>query len=856
MTIDPYDNPPTILATRIFPGILPSTSQHNVSWNEDGQCLFITKKGVNILTPHLTTTFSPPPTLVDPTLQLKDNNNNSSNVRNQAGNSFVVEDGASDDDEVDLDGGLDEPLISGLDNTTTNNNNNSSKVKSKIRMKRPKNGEIKFWNTGIELDKEGKRNDHYGWNEYNDEIDTVLIEKDVTTRQAIWSPSGLTDLGGSLLVGLSSAMQVSVYAPRNDPYTKQWDEIADLTSIMKGLIPPKEGPLSLKESLGLRTMSIQWSSHLPLPSMIGIDGSLLALSNRAGKITFWSYGLDKRFHQLRSSDVCQIGGWVSDMAWSEWKVLDDESCEAHLALTLTDGSIRVITVIRKIELKSSGRREWALDIHPSFMIDRGDKRTITSIKWIEDVLIWTKPGTVHIFAGEGNRTVQWNGILSLRLERVGNWASANALGPCIGINRINRDTLVIVLSSLTTHIIENFTTSPQLAHPHTSLRNALALRDIFEDHLHSDPLIKIRFRSIEMQPEGWTANTSGWTSLGWGGAGTWVTEPMSFHTLDNATEGKRSMTFVIGNPGKARLSPDESVIEALKGILSDSPKLLYCSPGRILMPYLLHILSLRGPEFMMDELFGLLSSVLDGSQDDLSKKKEQGNENLIEEFWVDATLDRLRLAYVLASWCETTYPSSAEKFRPITNALSILISSQLLAKLMTWVITYLSSGGIGNSDRQFSSQVIKSANQLSDEKSKSHSLSQLAAELDSKLSKDGMANNAEHQNWEERCPACHNEVGSEGICSKGHVWSRCSITHLLVTHPHYRVCSTCPAISLLPKKHLSVPIVVDDQGKDHDYRRFQVNPEHSEENEDKLIQVALESAVCCLNCGGRWQRAV
>lgn len=40
---------PTILASRSSLGVIPSTARGNVSWSDDGQCLYITKRNVQIL---------------------------------------------------------------------------------------------------------------------------------------------------------------------------------------------------------------------------------------------------------------------------------------------------------------------------------------------------------------------------------------------------------------------------------------------------------------------------------------------------------------------------------------------------------------------------------------------------------------------------------------------------------------------------------------------------------------------------------------------------------------------------------------------------------------------------------------
>ena len=73
------------------------------------------------------------------------------------------------------------------------------------------------------------------------------MDKEASTRAAHWSPSAINDLGGyvyphkfeepaslyladrrilrSLLVVMTTLGQVSVFAPRNDPLSKQWDEV-------------------------------------------------------------------------------------------------------------------------------------------------------------------------------------------------------------------------------------------------------------------------------------------------------------------------------------------------------------------------------------------------------------------------------------------------------------------------------------------------------------------------------------------------------------------------------------------------------------------------------------------------------
>lgn len=84
---------------------------------------------------------------------------------------------------------------------------------TRARVRRPKGGDVKWWSTGIEIDRDGHREIHYGWTDIGgklyylfirtdfvadmvDEYSTALNEKEIFVKTAVWSPSGLSDLGG------------------------------------------------------------------------------------------------------------------------------------------------------------------------------------------------------------------------------------------------------------------------------------------------------------------------------------------------------------------------------------------------------------------------------------------------------------------------------------------------------------------------------------------------------------------------------------------------------------------------------------------------------------------------------------
>ena len=77
------------------------------------------------------------------------------------------------------------------------------------------------------------------------------------------------------------------------------------------------------------------------------------------------------------------------------------------------------------------------------------------------------------------------------------------------------------------------------------------------------------------------------------------------------------------------------------------------------------------------------------------------------------------------------------------------------------------------------------------------------------------------------------------------------MTNLLITTSSYRVCNTCPAISLFPAKFASQLLPVTLQGETIDWQRFVGTEENRE-----MVETLLEAAIVCVLCGGRWVRSM
>lgn len=88
-----------------------------------------------------------------------------------------------------------------------------SSTSFKPEVRRAKGGQVQWWTNTVDLAQGTKKDARYQWAEVgracllcnsrivcaystSGDADWMLRDEDVTPRQAVWSPSGLTDLGG------------------------------------------------------------------------------------------------------------------------------------------------------------------------------------------------------------------------------------------------------------------------------------------------------------------------------------------------------------------------------------------------------------------------------------------------------------------------------------------------------------------------------------------------------------------------------------------------------------------------------------------------------------------------------------
>ncbi|GMK54303.1 hypothetical protein CspeluHIS016_0108890 [Cutaneotrichosporon spelunceum] len=684
---------PRILSSRSLAGVAAAYSGRNMSWNDDGQLLLVTRQAVTVATAYLTTTLAPPSVQLD--LALHRSLNPAARI--------VKEEEDDDDDTIHVD----------LPEQATH-------VLARSQF------EVRWWVTAA-VSKEKGSEDEYEWTGLGDEVTGIVADRDRLMRAAVWSPSGLNALGGVLLVVLSNHGVASVHAPE-DAYNQAWSEIADLsreTIARLGDGEIEDDKPTLAGMLHMRKTAMEWSPPTPLRSMLGIDGSLLALGNRAGGVELWAY--DRAFAHL--SAVYLPRPFATEVTWSPWKIVDTETCVAQLAAATSDGGVYVLPVTRKAYAESG---TWDLTVGSFSTVVPPDKRTVNAMKWItNDALVMTKPGTVSIWSTSEDAPK------TIRLERVGNWAGCNALGQAMDIHFVAPHTLRIVLSSLTHHVITDIFNSPRQLYDE-SLRLTLSARDVFLDGR------KKRRRTFLAQTDReLTANTGGYAATDeTGDIAAWIAEPVNFHNLDNATEVNRAFDFVV-----ADLAPEgaDACVQRLQRALEGPPSLLHRSPLSVLLPHLLGLIALRDFAEVGVAVLALLTPHDLPNPTAAKDSHQSGRRALTHIFW-GGSLDAHRLGMVLAQWAERAWPPLAPDFRAAALKFHDIIQRSLAESMAKWAGT-----DIGEDDAMFVAQLANRAVAASE------------------------------------CPACGDKIefaSGTAVCANGHDWA---LQRHRIAHHHARV---------------------------------------------------------------------
>ncbi|KAI0796220.1 putative zinc-finger of transcription factor IIIC complex-domain-containing protein [Abortiporus biennis] len=750
-----------ILSAINLPSATAFPSLNCIQWSEDGQALLITRNAIYILTPSLGIEVEP---------------------------SFLVKQSL----EKDLSGDNLKP--------------------------------VEWFQTLIEWDKNSDLSpcpsDSQDWGAVS------LGSLDPYFRSVTCSPSNLTDDAGSVVAILNSNLQTSFWVPEKNHLRGKWRKIIDWDHLRQLQMQhhPSDIDQNLASTLQAQVTVVQWSPQTdfliePAPA---VDGSIFAVGNRAGMVTFYRYeGGSSSKAALRYISSISVGErWVTHLTWSAWKSVKVGKCETLMACGLSDGSITILKLVQNLVSQPSGSN---LVQNYDFSVECEILHTkpcgpcncgVTSLRWIhtigaEPILVFSTVGRVHIWDKpweEGSEESIHTVTLQTQKLSVG----STALSAISGISYIEKhETLVICLADGSFHVVGNVPLNPTLVSSSSesplssNTLSAVARSDFLK--LEADP---VQYADVN--------RISGAVPYDNSSMYLWIHETSRPSDFDYKHEAKHTSVFVL-----ASLWPDDAEDDVLRDLRYATGNIRAANrtaPLGILRPVFLH---LRNPE----RFSRVSSQVIDILQEDPSHAKtieidipawsEELSPQLREAYkqslkthlfgW-DSLLHQ-RIKIYLSAFCEKQAgdPQTRQRFSQINTSLRASLWHSTLRVILRHIRAVVNV--LGDNDTTFVLRIIVQAllSGISDD------LATEARDLASKVNLVIPSNldlNAIHSiGHNETCPACNTEIPftdlGEATCPNGHSWSRCSITSFILSTPMVRTCCGCGRKAFLPLSHQS-----------------------------------------------------
>ncbi|KAH9943814.1 transcription factor IIIC subunit delta N-term-domain-containing protein [Amylocystis lapponica] len=589
---------------------------------------------------------------------------------------------------------------------------------------------------------------------------------DPVLRAVAASPSNISADGGCVVAVLNSNMELAIWAPVKNHLRGQWLKLRDVSPDLFSALP-------IEETLAIRSAGIEWSSQadFALTPSPAIDGSLLAIGNRAGSITFLRYfGKPEANPDIRSVASLSVGDrWIVHLAWSPWRVSERGICEGFLACGSSDGSISVVRVVQTL-----------LPATSLFIPDYEVKRSY------EPILVHSKPGVLHFWSSPSPAT-GWSGSRAIPIHAQKLSVGSSALCSVTGAEYIRtKDVLVVSLSDGSFHVVHTVSTEPSLAplgspppaHVPTSEAVSAVGRSVF---------LKVESEDLQFKD---VNHINGMASYDDHAAFVWIHEASRPTDFSYKHDAKHVSMFVVAQLWSE--DDDERILRDLKERITGAKACSGQSPISVLRPVFLH---LRDPPKLL-RLDGDLAQILQPtSLEDFIQvivppytgqltselRKQFGRSFSTHIYGWDALMSE-RMKFVVSEFC-----------RPLLSVVWHHVLRTTIRHVGA-VITALSS-----SDVPFVRRVIAQASLPGIPADLMREAEYLAVLMDSVDGTSGIGG------IDELCPACHAPVPLEDIataeCPNGHVWggwnckkftrgimssspaARCSVTSFILTTP-------------------------------------------------------------------------
>ncbi|KAJ6580956.1 putative zinc-finger of transcription factor IIIC complex-domain-containing protein [Mycena capillaripes] len=664
---------------------------------------------------------------------------------------------------------------------------------------------VKWFSTMIDFN---PRDVHY-WPADSKEWGSIALGSlDVGLRAMSCSPSNLTGNRGCVAAILSSNMDLTLWRAAKNTIKGEWAKICQATPFITELAS-WEPHSKAEQTLRSQITSLLWSSHAdfdltPAPCL---DSSLLVTGTRAGTLMLFRFKESALEHVTTAQVSSQ---WITHLAFSVWTSPKTGESEIMLAHGGADGSVGLVKIIQSLSSAPTASG-FSLDYTLVTRVEKADSAVfqpnnagITALSCIfprgNMVLVRTTPGVVSLWSGLAS-ALGWSGHRSLRLCTQKLSVGSSAFHPVSGLHYAqHEDALLVSLFDGSIHVISSLTEEPKLSNVSQSLGDQTSeglsgiLRSVF---VHSEKA-KVSKRDVN--------RVSGMIPYDDYSVAVWVQESAQPADFDYKYDVLHESTFIAARLCKP--PTHDKVLHELSTVLNSAKASSGSTPFHLLRPIFLHLRELL--ELQPRVIETLLANadkyppspvVPSWSGDAGPQLRIEFRRNLKQYLYgCDVLLSlRLRLSVADFCWRHTSDLSKRDEYGDVAQQVLRNMSFIVLRTLCRHLSAVTSC--IQEDDIPFVMRIVLQASQPTappDLRSDAEALIDVLSSNIPSFSKEIYQKHA----MEETCPACglevHLESGSEGSCSRGHTWSRCSVTTFILSTPNVRTCVGCTRKAFLP----------------------------------------------------------
>ncbi|PAV19637.1 transcription factor tfiiic complex subunit sfc9 [Pyrrhoderma noxium] len=647
---------------------------------------------------------------------------------------------------------------------------------------------------------------------------------EISLRAVTISPGNLNGVStgsGCLLVIMNSNLELTLWcAPRNH-LKEAWTKIQDITATLKVLpCPQSEEGLPQNKNKLLKTLqsqatSICWSSQSDfgvLPNPL-IDGSLLAIGNRAGAIILMRYdGKQSLYcvHIRRIADEC-----ITHLSWSKWRVAHTSCVEAFVACGISNGSVVIVRVRQRLERNHTTEAfapEFSILEEVDILSNRVpevDKRILTGLTWIDGpdekpTLFLSKSGVFSFFRIQSSEQKnlsqdpellappsdpQLRHLTTIRVRTQKTSIDSSSLSPVSGVFRVETSedsNIIITLFDGSFHVIRNVWNEPLYRDdsPNKDENIVSADDNNLLNNLTSAALSNLA-RSIFWKVEGAAiqdkdvGRISGATSFDEYGTALWLYESCQPTDFNYKHDAKRNSILVVSQLWQD-IRESDLLVSRLEYMFEHPCSMAQQSSSFQLLPVLIKLCQKDIYNSVWQHLIQLLSIPTQSLGDEEGLESYTGEispsfrtsfrKSITRRLYGHDAAHSLRLRLTVADYC---WKMASNESREDFGKIAMLILNNITYFYLKTVLNHLIAviHLLQEKDLPFVMRIIiQSLLEGSPE-------GLIIIRLDRGLP----------------CLSVTNSIGKYTISglSSGHTWGRCSITSFLLSTPMSRTCTGC-----------------------------------------------------------------